>query len=460
MTASPRRTFHALVVVAGIGFGLTAPFTALLVVGLGARPEWAAYVVASMGLSLLLVDFFGTRYVPRLDSRIALTVSMLVFGIGSLLSAVTTDWVVVGLARVLQGFGGALFMGGGVQAAVRLARAHQRGGAIGSFNAAWFAGIATGPLGGGLVVALRPGVDGLRLLFGVCAAVNLLGGLAAWVFAPRLRSAARPRLGLPRGLGVRGGRAWTSLVLSGIGQALRSGLAMTIIPLLGEELGMAWVPLGVALFALAVTDVAVMHYGARFTDRRGRFVPLALALAWGLLATVALTAVAGPVGFGLGALAAGVVVGATWVIPAAMTVDLAPDPEAGLAAYRIASDVGMLAGGLLAGVGITVGGLHGALWGTAGLLVVALVLLFTVGETRRPVPVSEVVVPLPDLDGFAAIAAAQDITLAPDRIAQAHATYTGYHPDLMRLRALPLPYTEPVTEPATASAWIARGGRS
>ena len=109
-------------------------------------------------LSLLLVDFLGTRYVPRLDSRIALTVSMLVFGIGSLLSAVTTDWVVVGLARVLQGFGGALFMGGGVQAAVRLARAHQRGGAIGSFNAAWFAGIATGPLGGGLVVAVTSGV--------------------------------------------------------------------------------------------------------------------------------------------------------------------------------------------------------------------------------------------------------------------------------------------------------------
>ncbi|MFC7656925.1 MFS transporter [Pseudonocardia benzenivorans] len=144
-----RRSFHGLVAVAGVGFGLTAPFTALLVVGLGARPEWAAYVVASMGLSLLLVDAFGTRFVPRLDSRIALAVSMLVFGIGSLLSAATTDWVVVGLARVLQGFGGALFMGGGVQAAVRLARAHERGGAIGSFNAAWFAGIATGPLGAG-----------------------------------------------------------------------------------------------------------------------------------------------------------------------------------------------------------------------------------------------------------------------------------------------------------------------
>jgi hypothetical protein len=68
--------------------------------------------------------------------------------------------------------------------------------------------------------------------------------------------------------------------------------------------------------------------------------------------------------------------------------------------------------------------------------------------------------PLPDIDGFAVIAAAQDITLVPDRLAQAHATHTAYHPDLQRLRALPLPYTEPVTEPATATAWIANGGRS
>lgn len=381
-----RRTFHALVVVSGIGFGLTAPFTALLVVALGASPEWAAYVVASMGLSLLVVDFFGTRFVPRLDSRLALTTSMVVFGVGSLLSAVTTAWVVVGLARVLQGFGGALFMGGGVQAAVRLVRDHQRGGAIGTFNAAWFAGIATGPLGGGLIVALRPGADGLRLLFGVCAAVNLLGALAAWVAAPRLAPTGPPRLGLPRGLGLRGARVWVALVLAAIGQAVRSGLAMTVVPLLGEQLGMAWIPLGVALFALAFSDIVVMHFGARFTDRRGRFVPLALTLAWGVLATLALALVGGFAGFTLGALAVGVTVGATWVMPAAMTVDLATDPEAGLAAYRIASDVGMLGGGVLAGVGIALGGLHGALYGCAGLLAVALALLLAVGETRPASP--------------------------------------------------------------------------
>ncbi|GAA1280759.1 hypothetical protein GCM10009609_50830 [Pseudonocardia aurantiaca] len=459
---SLRRRFHGVVLLAGVGFGLTAPFTALLVTALGGHPAWAAYVVASMGLSLLLVDVSGTRFVPRLESRAALTASMLVFGVGSLLSAVTTSWVVVGLARVLQGFGAALFMGGGVLLAVRLADEEEHGGAIGTFNAAWFAGVAFGPLGGGLVAATVPGADGLRLLFAVCAVVNVLGAVAAWRLLPRVPSRLRPRIGLPRGLGVRGARRWSVLVLAGLGQAVRSGLALTLIPLLGEQLGMGWVPLGTALFALAVADVSVMHFGTRWADRRGRRVPLALALAWGALVTAGLAAVGDPVLFTLGALAAGVTVGATWVLPVAMTVDLAADREPALAAYRIASDVGMLAGGLLAGAGIAAAGIDGALLGMAGLLLAGLVLALAVGETAsRPTsaPPLEEPVPLPPIEQFAVLADNQDISLTPERLAQAHAAHTRYRADLERLRALPLPFTEPVTEPSTALAWIQQGGR-
>lgn len=476
--AGVRSRYHVLVVLMGIGFGLTAPFTALLVVALGGAAQWAAYVVASMGLSLLAVDFFGTRFVPRLGPRMALCGASVVFGIGSLLSAVTTSWVLVGLARVLQGFGAALFMGGGVQIAARLVRPESRGGAIGTFNAAWFAGVALGPLGGGLIAAMRPGADGLRMLFAVCAALNLLSAVVAWFLAPRLAPGPRPRLGLPRGLGMHGARRWSVLVLAAVGQAIRSGLAMTLVPLLGEQLGMGWVPLGIALFALSLTDVAAMHFGSRFSDRRGRALPLAGALAWGAVATLALAFVVdSPLGLTLGALAIGVTVGASWTLPVAMTVDLATDQETGLAAYRIASDIGMLAGGVLAGEGLAAGGMTGALLATAAVLVASTALVLTVGETRRrpsttvrATPDSHRVpcvqnpledsMPMPDLDGFAVIAANQDIALSPERLAQAHATHARFRPDLERLRALPLSYTEPVTEPAHGPAWIANGGRS
>ncbi|WP_160148822.1 MFS transporter [Amycolatopsis alkalitolerans] len=463
--AGARRRFHLVVVVAGVGFGLTAPFTALLVVGLGGSPASAAYVVSSIGLSLLLVDFLGTRFVPRVSSRTALTVSLLVFGVGCLFSAVTTSWEVVGLARVLQGFGTALFMGGGIALAVRLVGEHTRGRAIGTFNAFWFLGVATGPLGGGLIAAAAPGPDGLRLLFGVCGVVNLAGAAAAWFLAPRWVSDVRPRLGLPAGLGVRGRRMWSVLVLTGLGQAVRSGLALTLVPLLGARLGMGWVALGVALFALSVADVATMHFGGGLSDRHGRLLPLATALAWGTVAVTALaTVVRGPVAFTFGALAAGVTVGATWVVPAAMTIDLAETPETALAAYRIACDIGMLTGGVFAGAGIAVGGVHTALTATAALLFGGLLLTLSVRETlpRRPHPsvVKEELVPVPTPEEFTVFIANSDISLTPERLSQAYATHARYRPDLERLRALPLPFTEPVTEPATALAWIARGGKA
>lgn len=290
------------------------------------------------------------------------------------------------------------------------------------------------------------------------------------------------------------------LGLAALGQAVRSGLALTLIPLLGAELAMGWVPLGIALFALAVTDVSVMHWGARWADRRDRTLPLGLALGWGVLVTAGLAALSPTLPhahllFGLGALAVGVTVGATWVLPTAMTVDLATDQEAALATYRIASDVGMLGGGVLAGLGLLLGGIPAGLLAVAVLLAAGLAVTVAVGETRpaedtapmdhpapqvhpaprvRPAPqasavpdvaparpvILEVRMPLPPIEEFAVFAANQDLTLTPERLAQAYATHTAYRADLERLRAIPLPFTDPVTEPATATAWIANGGRS
>jgi hypothetical protein len=69
-------------------------------------------------------------------------------------------------------------------------------------------------------------------------------------------------------------------------------------------------------------------------------------------------------------------------------------------------------------------------------------------------------VSLPPIEQFLTFAANQDITLTPQRLAQAYATHLRYRRDLARLRAIPLRFLEPVSEPATALAWIARGGES
>ncbi|GAA1507662.1 MFS transporter [Nocardioides humi] len=388
------RAFLAVVVVAGVGLGLTAPFTAVLVTALHGSPAAAAVVVSSMGLSLLVSDTFCSRLIPRLDSRLAISAAMVVFGLGSAVTAATTTWHVVGLARIGQGFGAALFMSGGMHLALHLARRGDEAAAIGSFNAAWFAGVATGPLGGGLIASLLPGADGLRLLFGVCAAVNLVGAVLAWNLIPRrsssehvpLRQAVRT-IGLPGDLGIRGARVRGALVLVGLGQGVRSAIAMTLIPLVAEGAGMGWAAIGVALAALALTDVTSMQTSSTWSDRWGRRPVLVAALGFGCVTTglLGIVPTSLPVVVAL-AFLAGVTVGTTWVVPAAMIVDLLPDREHAVVAYRIASDVGMLASGLLVGAALLVLPIHATLGVAAGLLLLSILLALVVGETRSSHP--------------------------------------------------------------------------
>jgi aspartyl-tRNA(Asn)/glutamyl-tRNA(Gln) amidotransferase subunit A len=373
-----------LVVVAGVGFGLTAPFTALLVTELGAGPAVAGLAVSSIAVSLLAIDLFGTRWVPRLDARSALSWAALIFGIGSLIQAAAPTVAVVIAGRVLQGAGGALFMGGGVQLIVRLAPEGAEGRAIGAFNASWFSGIAMGPPLGGWLAHLGSPLFGLRLVFGVAGAVNIVASVLNRRSLPSLPSDRPRELGWPQlgGLGtwpIRG-----TLVLTGVGQAVRGGLAMTVVPLLGyDALGVDTTVVSVALFGLSVVEVSTMRAAGRASDRLGRRSLLTAALLAGVVSCLLIAAAGSQLMFVLAVASLGLAVGGTWVVPVAMVVDLAPDQEAGLAAYRIAADLGMLIGSSLAGGAVALSGERGAMTWGAGVLVLSIVVTHSIGETRR-----------------------------------------------------------------------------
>ena len=68
--------------------------------------------------------------------------------------------------------------------------------------------------------------------------------------------------------------------------------------------------------------------------------------------------------------------------------------------------------------------------------------------------------PLPAVGELTVFTAHQDIELVPERLAQAHGIHERSRADLERLRAIPLPFVGTVSEPATAVAWIANGGRA
>jgi MFS family permease len=350
------RRFLAVVVLAGVGFGMTAPITVLYATGFGASELMAGLAVSSVAVSLLAVDSFGTRLVPRVDGRFAIWFSLAIFGLGALASAAAPSlgWMIA--ARVFQGIGGAFFMGGALQVVVRLAPLAEAGRAIGSFNAAWFGGVAAGPLIGGYLASQGEGQAGYRIAFVACGAVCFAVALGARLRLPPIPSDRPPRLSLPVRPAARSGlRMWPPLTLAAVGQAVRAGLVFTIIPLFGEgELRLSTTLVGVALSSLAVVDIATMRLCGGLADRVGRRAVLVGGLVCGSATCVLAPVVGGAAGFALWCATAGIVTGVTWVVPAAVVVDVAHEVEAGLSAYRLSADGGQLFGST--GAGALVGG--------------------------------------------------------------------------------------------------------
>lgn len=369
---------HAVSAISGIAFGLTAPLTVVYASALGANGFLAGVAVSSVSLVVLFIDLFGTRWTPRLEPRRALAFALVFFGVGSLISAAAPNLSVMIGARCLQGVGMALFQGAGPQLAVRLRPAGQEARALGQFQAAWFAGIALGPLIGGTIAVIGSHEAGLRLAFGVCGIVSFAAAIFVLALLPAIPSSLAPEIGLPRLRPMAGGRQLNALTIGGFGQAIRSGIALTLLPLAAtEQYGLAGLGLGLALSILAITDVSSMHVGGHLADRFGRLPVLLTGLLIGIPALL-LTSI-GHAGwtFFLLCLLLGIPVGVSWVVPSAMAVDLAGEVEVGLASYRIAADIGMGAGGVLTGALISGMGI------SSTLVVVAVGLLLPVALAAR-----------------------------------------------------------------------------
>jgi MFS family permease len=388
-TSSAR--LHLIAAVAGVGLGMTAPLTALYAKALGASDLQAGLAVSSNAVTLLAVDLLGTRAVPRIDGRLALWGALALFGAGSLVSGLFPSYAVMVGARMFQGMGAALFMGAGLRVAVDRSGPGGAGRAIGAFNAAWFLGVALGPFLSGALTSVGDHLTGLRLAFVVCAVMCGAGAVVCRLGLPPLPSGRRPEVGLPA-LGHLGGRRGAgALGLSAFGQAVRAGLALTLVPLVGAQRGLATTGITAALGALAVTDVTTMRVGGALGDRRNRGAVLAIALAWGALWCGVLARADGYPGFLVACLALGITVGCAWALPPAMVLDLAADGESGIMAYRIAADVGMLGGALSLGFILGTTGGSTTLLIAAGALALAAAVALWLGETRpaaadAPVP--------------------------------------------------------------------------
>ncbi len=349
-----RRRLIGVVVVSGIASGLTGPLVSVAAVHLGAGGLGAGVAVAILQVPVIVLGLFGTRWLPRLPLRRTVTCAVALGAVGAGVAA-AGSYPLLLTGRFAQGVGVVLLLGTAGYALVAREGRTGRGSGFGSFQAAWFAGIAVGPVAALLVASA--GGDLVRATFATAAA---LAGLLAIVAALVLRDGPpgpRPQWGRPRGARP----ARRELLLSGAGQATRSGLAVTIVPLVGADRQLTGHQLILAVTVLGAVDVAAMLIASRLPRRVDRRVAMVLACGWGVLALILLALARTPAQFILACAVLGVTVGSTWVLPGSLVLDRALHVEAAFSWYRLSCDVGLLLGAL-AGGALAASGPSRALW--------------------------------------------------------------------------------------------------
>jgi predicted MFS family arabinose efflux permease len=338
--------FLPLMAASGVTMSLTAPLEVLFIRELSRSSVYIGIFMLASAVGVILIDVFGTRFVPGLDARIALTTGLSLFGMSCIGMGLATGSVLLMSSRVLQGLGGGMMLGAGLQAAVRVRPLpEETARALGRFNAAFLFGGAFGSPGGLLLAGLISGKAGYQVAFvgtGVCA----LGVAAILTVAlPRLApppNTPRPRLGLPRfGKSTGGGAA---LVLAMSGEFLRGGVLFTALPLAGAAREYSTITIAIAIAFMSGSEIAVLAVAYRIIRRIGVVAVLISAFALGTLCATALALTSDPAVYLAMSVLFGVsLAGATASLPV-LVVGLVGDSSAGLAKFRISAGIGILGG--------------------------------------------------------------------------------------------------------------------
>jgi predicted MFS family arabinose efflux permease len=330
----------------GVTMSLTAPLEVLFIREISRSSLYIAIFMLTSGLGVIVIDVFGTRFVPSLDAKVALTIGLSLFGASCIGMGMAPDGILLMSSRALQGFGGGMLLGAGLQAAVRVRTATgDPTRALGRFNAAFLFGGAVGSPGGLLVAGLIAGGAGYKIAFVVTGALALLVAVLLVVALPSLAAPPgmpRPRIGLPRFGKTPGGSA--ALVLAMSGDFLRGGVLFTALPLAGAARDYSTITISLAIALMSGAEIAVLTVSYRIIRRVGVIAVLIASFALGTLCATLLALTHGAAIYLAVSVLFGVsLAGATASLPVLVVAQVG-NSSAGLAKFRISAGIGILAG--------------------------------------------------------------------------------------------------------------------
>jgi MFS family permease len=235
----------------------------------GLSKSGAGLLIGAFGAGALFGGVPGGLAAARFGPKHAVVWGLVLLGISSLAFALASSAWTLGLARFLQGLSSTVTWAGALAWVTSTAPKAQRGQMIGTAFGAAVAGAVIGPMFGGIAEAV-----GLTASFTTVGAVAFaFAGLAVLgrsadcepLALDGLRRAARDRRFL--------GGLWLNTL-----PALLFGTLAVLAPLTLADEGWTTLTIGAVFFAAGAVEVVINPLLGRLTDRRGRLLPIRVAL--------------------------------------------------------------------------------------------------------------------------------------------------------------------------------------
>lgn len=330
-------------------FTALVPLLPHFVSSYGLSKGTAGVLSAAYAAGVLAASLPAGMVAARSGPRFAALVGVSITAAASFVFAFAGNAWMLGAARLLQGIGSALSWAGALAWLVAAAPRERRGELIGTTMGAAVFGALLGPVVGAIAT-----LAGVAATF---AGIGVLGAaLAAWV-------AATP--GVPaqpqamRELFRRGDRRLVGGMWLLVLPALLFGVVAVLVPLSLHDGGWNGVAIGAVFLVTAGIETLLNPLLGRFTDRRGRLLPIRFALLGSAIVSVGFALSSSPTVVAALVVAAGLAYGAFYTPGMSLLSDAADRRgiAAGLAfgamngAWAAGNVVGPAAGGWLAELG-------------------------------------------------------------------------------------------------------------
>ncbi|MBI1378173.1 MAG: MFS transporter [Frankiales bacterium] len=378
----PREVFILSIVsfCVALGFGIVGPALPIFADEFGVTDLQASAVVSVFAAMRLVGALPAGWLVDRVGERTTLATGLIIVALSSALAGLSGTYVQLIVLRGVGGIGSAMFTVSSLALLLRIVGPDQRGRAANAFQGGFLIGGVVSPAIGGVLLVIS-----IRLPFFFYAVTLAVAAFVVIVLMAHTHLRERVRKAAPSATG-RGSwallaealrnRSYVTALTVNLGNGFASfGLRSAIIPLFvvnGLGLDKSWA--GWGAFASALVQFPFLVRAGRLSDTRGRrlalmigtgvttagFVVLALTGQWwGYLAAM------GVLGAGAAFLGAG---------PSAVVGDVTQGRREGpvVATFQMMSDVGAVAGPLIAGLIVTSTGSY-----SVGFVVGAVVLALT-----------------------------------------------------------------------------------